>query len=436
MIIQNFDKLARSSLRRQALKIAEAGLEAISTRRAFEKGFLYNARKDGLSILGKKYDLSNFRNVYCVAFGKAAFEGITAVSQILGQRLTSGFAIGLKQSDGLLAFARRPSSNIVFRTGSHPHPSEQNVEAAKELVEFVSKVKENDLVLCLVSGGGSALFCNPHSLNVETQAAVLKELMNGGADIFEMNCVRKHLSLVKGGQLAKIIYPAKLISMIFSDIPGDDLSAIASGPTVKDETTVADASAILNKYGILHKLNLPALKLSETPKEGRYFEKTENILFVSAKTALFAMKEKAEDLSYEVKIFDGKFQGIARELPKKIVPENQKPGCCYLGAGESTVVVLGSGIGGRNQEMALAASELLNPKQVFLAVASDGHDNSDFAGAIVDSQSQARARQLGMEPEAYLANNDSFNFFEALGDGLDTGLTGANVADFVILLNA
>ena len=435
MIIQNFEQLATSVLRRQALNIAEAGLRAINTRQSFEKGFFYNARKDSLSILGRQYNLSQYKNVYCLAFGKAAWEGITAVSQILGDRLTSGFAIGIEQDDGLLALEKRPPSNIIFRTGTHPHPSETNVKAAKELVEFAAAAKADDLVLCLISGGGSALLCYPHSLDAASQADILKELMNSGADIYEMNCVRKHLSLVKGGQLAKAIYPAKIISLIFSDVPGDDLSTIASGPTVKDPTTVRQASEIIDKYHILEKLNIPAIKFLETPKEDRFFKNSENILFVTAKTALNAMKKRAEDLGFAVKIFSEHFQGNAESLAKDIALAGNKKNQCVLAAGESTVVVTGEGQGGRNQHLALAALEYLLPNQVLVALATDGHDNSDSAGALVDLSTLARAQNLHLEPKSFLNRSDSHSFFEELGDGLKTGLTGSNVSDMVILLN-
>ena len=258
--------------------------------------------------------------------------------------------------------------------------------------------------------------------------------MNAGADIFEMNCVRKHLSRVKGGQLAKIIYPAKLISLIFSDVPGDDLSTIASGPTVKDETTVREASAILAKHRILEKLNLPSVKFVETPKDAKFFENTENILFVSAKTALRAMKDKAEDLGFDVKIFSQHFQGEAEKLASEIIIANNQKHQALLGAGESTVVVKGNGVGGRNQHLALAALLSISENQVLITLASDGHDNSESAGAIVDSSTLLRSKTLNLEPSIYLQNNDSFTFFEAVGDGIDTGLTGSNVADLVISL--
>ncbi len=427
-MIKNNNQLAISELRKTALQIAEAGLESINTEKAFLAGFVYNPRINSLKVLGKKYGLSKFRNIYCVAFGKAAFAGITSVSKILGTRLSAGFAIDVSD--------RYPNiPNIQFRTGTHPHPSEQNVKATQELVEFLSRVKKDDLVLCLISGGGSALLCHPNNLRVEEQASILKQLMNSGADIFEMNAVRKHLSSVKGGQLAQLVYPAKLISLIFSDVPGNDLSTIASGPTVLDKTTVREAQRILERYDILKKAGVVKVELKETPKENKYFKNVENILFVSAKTALMAMRERAEDLGYEVKVFSEQFQGEVKKLSQEIIQAGDKKHLCLLGAGESTVEVKGQGMGGRNQELALRILPFLHQHQVFMSLASDGHDNSESAGAVVDSSTLRRAKNLQLNLESYLQNNDSFNFLETVGDNIHTGLTGSNVADLFILLN-
>lgn len=427
MIIRNFNQLATSALRRQALKIAEAGLGSINTQKAFEKSFVFDADRDRLQILGKKFDLSQYKNIYCIAFGKAAFTGISSVAKILGKRLASGFAIDVSEQLPIIP-------RITFRTGTHPHPSAQNVKATKELIEFVSKTKENDLVLCLISGGGSALLCHPHTLDVSEQAKILKELMNSGADIFEMNCVRKHLSAVKGGQLAKTIYPAKLISLIFSDVPGDDLSTIASGPTVKDATAIRESGLIISKYQILEKLNLSSIKFLETPKEDKYFQNTENILFVSGKTALLAMKEKAEELGFEVKIFSNHFQGNAEDLAKQIIQANDKKYQCLIGSGESTVVVKGKGVGGRNQHLALSALTSIQENQVLITLASDGHDNSESAGAIIDSSTLLHSKTLHFESKTFLEKCDSFTFFCEIGDSIDTGLTGSNVADLFVCI--
>jgi glycerate-2-kinase len=209
---------------------------------------------------------------------------------------------------------------------------------------------------------------------------------------------------------------------------------VASGPTVLDNTTNAQASAILAKYDVLAMCQLPSCNLLETPKEQKYFANAHNILFVSAKQALAAMGETADNLGFNVKIFSDSYQGEARELALKIIAQSQK-GQCLLGAGESTVKIIGKGTGGRQQEMALAALSSLHENQVLICLASDGRDNSDSAGAIIDSSSLVRAKTLNLEPKTYLDNNDSFSFFEQLGAQVITGATSANVSDFFVMLN-
>jgi glycerate-2-kinase len=298
---------------------------------------------------------------------------------------------------------------------------------------MLASCSEKDLVLCVVSGGGSALLCSPHDMTCEQEVSIIAALTVKGATIQELNTVRKHISTVKGGQLAKTMYPATIISLIFSDVPGDDLSMVASGPTVMDNSFMKDAAAVLKKYSILEVCQMPLCNLTETPKEEKYFKNVQNVLAVSPKHALAAMREKAEDLGFDVKIFAENFQGIARDLGLKIISEN-KTGQCLLGAGESTVKIAGKGKGGRNQEMALAALSSISENQVLVCAASDGHDNTDSAGAIVDVGTKARAKALGLNLQEYLNNNDSYNFFEALGDRLITGPTEANVSDFFVCL--
>lgn len=422
MVIRNFDKLATSSLRRRALTIAEAGFEAINTTQAVERQFHYDSKKEILDVLGQKFNLKNYKRIVCVGFGKAALEAVRAIEKVLRGRIACGYVIDLTQ--GRL-------ENIVSKVGVHPYPTLVNVQATKELVEMLEQCTQDDLVICVVSGGGSALLCYPYELSCESEVAIIKTLMAKGADIFELNTVRKHLSRVKGGQLAKIIYPATCISLIFSDVPGNDLSVVASGPTVKDTTTAGQAAEVLKKYDILQLCRLPYCKLVETPKEDKYFEKVYNLLFVSSTLALEAMKNKAEDLGFKTRIFSSAYQGEAKVLGPRIVSEN-KSGECLLGSGESTVKIIGKGKGGRNQEMALAALPWLSDRQTFLCLASDGHDNTEAAGAMVDKLSLSKAKALSLNPADYLETNDSFNFFERIDDLVFTGLTGSNVSDFFI----
>ena len=423
-IIKNFDQLATSALRRQALWIAEAGFLAINTKSAVNKLVKYNPKNQVLAALGKQYPLGKFERVMCIGFGKAAFDAVSQLQQILSGFITCGYVIDLKEGS---------LGNITCKVGTHPYPTKVNIDATKELLAMLSSCTEKDLVLCVVSGGGSALLCSPHDMSCEQEVSIIAALTVKGATIQELNTVRKHISTVKGGQLAKTMYPATVISLIFSDVPGDDISMVASGPTVMDATFAKDAAKVLEKYGVLEACQMPSCKLIETPKEPKYFEHVQNILAVSARQALAAMEEKAEDLGYEVKIYSNCYQGTARELGPEIISKNKK-GRCLLGAGESTVHIVGHGIGGRNQEMALAALLSIAENQVLVCAASDGHDNTDAAGAIVNAGTKTRARALGLDINKYLSNNDSFHFFEAVGDQLITGNTEANVSDFFVCL--
>lgn len=407
------------------MDIAEAGLEAINTKQAVEKNFLYNAKKQELKIFNQKFDLAKFKRIVCVGFGKAAFEAAAEIRNILGERISCGYVIDLKTGD---------LGSIISRAGTHPLPSAANVQATEELVQMLkSHAALDTLVICVASGGGSALLCSPYEISLENEKAIISNLTAQGADIFELNAVRKHISRVKGGQLAKALYPSTCLSLIFSDVPGDELGAVASGPTVKDTSKVRQAVEILKKYSILESCQMPSCDLTETPKEEKYFKNVHNILFVSARTALSAMREKAEDLGFEVKIFSEKFEGQARQLGPRILAES-KTGQCLLGVGESTVKIIGTGKGGRNQELALAALPYIFNDQVLLTMASDGHDNTIAAGAIVDAGSLLRAGALALDFNAALNNNDSFTFFENLGDQIITGNIGSNVSDFFVCL--
>ncbi len=424
-MIKNYNQLATSVLRKQALLIAEAGFEAINTKKAVERNFIFEPKKQKLKIFKQEFEIGKFKRIVCIGFGKAALEAVTAIQQILKEKITCGYVLDLKEGS---------LGNIICRVGTHPLPTKVNIEATEELVAMLEACGEEDLVICVVSGGGSALLCKPHEMSCDKEASITAALTVKGASITELNTVRKHISETKGGHLAKIIYPATCISLIFSDVPGDDISMVASGPTVKDTTTNRDAAEILQKYDVLTMCELPSCKLLETPKEEKYFKNIHNILFVSAKQALEAMSEKAEELGLQVKIFSGNFQGEARVLAPQIVSSLQK-GYCVLGAGESTVKIIGKGKGGRNQEMALAALQSIGENQVLLCLASDGHDNTESAGAIVDTSTLLRAKALNINPGDYLKNNDSFNFFEELGGQIITGNTGANVSDFFVGLS-
>lgn len=424
MIIKNFENLATSPLRKQALFIAEAGFRAVDTSESVGKNFVYDPKNNVLNVQGKEFELAKFKKIICVGFGKAAFLAAKEVQNILKEKLTEGYVISLEEGN---------LGKIVSRKGTHPHLSHENIKYTKELVSVLESLGSNDLVITIISGGGSALLADPYEIDVQSHVKFFDSLTRQGANITELNTARKHLSKVKGGQLAKIIYPATCIGLIFSDVPGDDVSVVASGPTVKDKTTVRDAMQILKKYKVLENCNMRTCKLTETPKEEKYFQKVHNFTLVSGMVAISAMREKSEDLGFKTKVFSKSFEGEARVLGQNIVEVNQK-GECLIGSGESTVRIKGKGKGGRNQEMALSGLSSIRKDQVFSCLASDGHDNTEAAGAMADDFTRLKAKRLKLEPQKFLERNDSFNFFEQVDDLIDTGPTGSNVADFFICL--
>ncbi len=416
MRIQNFEDLAVNEPRKTVLEIAEAGLEAIDTTNAIKK-FVEN----------EKVEPRPGGKLIVIGVGKCSLEAAKALEDVLGEKISGGVVIDVHQ-DGL----RR----IKSFGGTHPLPTEKNMDATKELIAVLRGLTENDLVLAIVSGGGSTLLCQPKNHTCLEEARIFECLTKAGAGIKEINTVRKHTSLARGGYLAKYAYPARLVSLIFSDVPGDDLEFIASGPTVKDSTTVADAEAVLAKYNALESCGLKDLEFTETPKDDKYFANTRNFLLVSNKTALAAMASAAEARGFKPKVVDAVFSGEAREIGRKIMEELQKqpPGTALLYGGESTVTIRGKGKGGRNQELALAALGALKNGGVILALASDGRDNSDHAGALCDIITWEKAQHLGLNPESFLNNNDAYNFFAQVGDYLLTGDTGANVSDLILAL--
>lgn len=425
MTIKNFDELATSPLRKQALLIAEAGLRAIRTEYAVKAEISYDSRKDVLHVAHAVYPLAAVQRVVVVGFGKAAYDAAATLYRLLGSRISCGFVVDLKGGS---------QGSLTCTIGSHPYPTLVNVAATKKIVEVATELTEKDLLLCVVSGGGSSLLCYPYELTCETETQIVEILMRAGADIHELNTVRKHISMVKGGQLAEAAYPAQVINLVFSDVPGDDMSMVASGPTMKDSTTAHDAAAVLKKYNVLASCNMPSCNLRETPKEEKYFQRVTSHMIVSASKALQAMQTKACDLGFVVRIYKEGYTGRAHELAKDFLQQSVR-GQCLLASGESTVQMSGAtGKGGRNLEMALAALSLLEGRQVFVALDSDGYDNTSFAGALVDRGTLEKAKRLGLDAHAELESHNSYIFFESVGDYIDTGLTGANVADLVLVL--
>lgn len=430
MKILNAEKLAVNQARRAVLAMAEAGLQAVDTRAATRASIKFEDNR--LRVNDQTYSLVGTKRIFLVGVGKCAIEAAAALEEILGPKLFDGIVLGI--DDGETSKLKK----IKVLLGTHPMPTEKNVAATKAIVAMLDSLTEEDLVIIIVSGGGSTLLCLPEAgASCVEEGLVLKQLFRAGADIRDINTIRKHLSLARGGYLAKYAYPAQVISLIFSDVPGNDIEFIASGPTVKDMTTVQDAKNILAKYGIIT-LNGSGRGLIETPKEDKYFQGVQNILLVSNNLALRAMADKAQEFGYAPAICTDHLTGEAREVGIRVLAElkTAAPKSVRLYGGETTVTIKGQGQGGRSQELALVALHSIEPGEVIMAFASDGRDNTDAAGAICDTMIKEQAAKLGLDPNAFLQNNDSYTFFEKTGGHIITGYTGSNVSDLLIALKS
>jgi glycerate 2-kinase len=345
---------------------------------------------------------------------------------------------------------RLATERLEVVEAAHPVPDASGREAAQRIYELVRGLTEDDLVLCLISGGGSALLSMPaEGVSLEDKQAVNKALLASGATISEMNTVRKHLSAIKGGRLAKAAYPAKIVALMISDVPGDDPSIIASGPTVPDPTTKADALGIVDKYGIELTDNVrKALEEGkETPKPGDpCFERVENIMIATPQASLEAAAKVAREAGVTPVILGDSIEGesrdvalvhagIARQCALRGQPE--QPPCVLISGGETTITLKGNGKGGRNTEFLLALAIALDSMENIYALAADtdGVDGSeDNAGALIDPTTLKRAEKAGLNPKAMLADNDSYTFFKRIGDLLETGPTMTNVNDLRAIL--
>lgn len=435
MKIQNFEDLATTTERRLALELAEVGLEAIATRQAIHQAIKLEAGI--LKLVGKKKEFQLPKRVFVVGVGKCAIAAAEELEQILGDHLSGGLVIDVNKSITCTL------KKIECFVGTHPFPSDENIVVAGRLMESLQNLTAEDLVLVIVSGGGSTLLCLPENNGTcLEEKLIVQALFEAAATIQELNVVRKHMSLARGGHLAKAAYPAQVVGLIFSDVPGDDLSFVASGPTFRDETTVADADAILKKYGILQTCGFEHCGLIETPKEKQYFERVTNALIVSNSLALEAMAEKACRAGFAVEIVTKQLRGEASEVGRALITSLRSAGAktVQLYGGETTVrfKVTADQIasrGGRNHELGLSALGQLIDGEMVLALNSDGRDNSDYAGVIVDWPLRQLLVQKKLETEVFLQRYDSIGFFEVLGDGqIVTGSTGSNVSDLLIAI--
>jgi glycerate 2-kinase len=439
---------SEDKLRRDAEAIFRAGLDAVDSKNAVAR---FLSRKDDLlTVDNSSYDLGDYENVYVIGAGKASAAMAQAVEEILGDRIKTG-VINVKYDHSL------PLDVIRINEAGHPVPDEAGLKGTEQIVELLENCSEKDLVLCLISGGGSALLPSPaEGITLDEKRQLTQILLDIGANIHEMNVLRKHVSRVKGGRLAQLAYPATLITLILSDVVGDDLDSIASGPTVPDRSTYADCLGILQKYSVQEMIPgaiLDYLKrgamgaVTETPKANDpAFVKTQNVIVASNSLALQAAKHKADELGYNSHILSSSIEGEAKEvaldhaaIAKEILQTDQpvaRPACVISG-GETTVTIRGKGKGGRNQEFVLAAAIALNGLEnvIVLSGGTDGTDGpTDAAGAFADGTTIQRAIGQGMDAKEFLRNNDSYSFFDPLDDLFKTGPTFTNVMDLRLVI--
>ena len=435
----------------EVCQVLDATLQAADPAAAVFRFLSRNGNQ--LTAGGQTYDLADIHRVFLVGAGKAGAPMAQAAAQILGNRLTGG-AVIIKDGYGMDE-VRFPASLQIIEAG-HPLPDERGAAASREILNLLSLADEHDLVMCLLSGGASALLTAPAAgITLIDLQQTVSLLLRSGAEIGEINAVRKHLDTIKGGGLARIAAPARVVSLILSDVVGDPLDIIASGPTAADPTTFDQALAILHKYRLSEQLPPPILlylqrsavgTAAETLKPGDpLLDRVQNLLVGSNGMAAQAAADAAAASGFSTRVLTTTLQGEARLIGRLLAAAArdlagghsvlQRPACLIAG-GETTVTVRGDGIGGRNQELALAAVEAMSglPDTLLVALATDGGDGpTDAAGAVVSGETLARARAFGLSPAEYLARNDAYRFFDCLGDLLKPGPTRTNVNDLVLL---
>jgi len=440
--------------RSRILSILEAALRAVDPSEALRRSM--RCQGDELVANDTPYSLDRFKRVFVIGFGKAAAPMGQAAAEILGDHLTAGVLVtkighGRTRTD-------LPQA-LTLLEAAHPLPDAAGVAAAQRIADLARQATADDLVLCLISGGGSALLPLPaEGLTLADLQATTAALLRCGATIDEINTLRKHLSQVAGGQLARLAAPATVLSLVLSDVVGSPLDIIASGPTVPDHSSWADAWAVVERHGlqaalpdrVVERLRAGlAGQFADTPKSGDpAFASTQTLVIGDNAIAAQAAQQRAAELGFNATVLTTFLEGEAREVARVAValgreivahgPPVAAPTCLILG-GETTVTLRGQGTGGRNQELALAAALLLDrlPEKQRIAVvslATDGTDGpTNSAGGLVDGTSVDRGQAIGLDAASHLADNNSTPYLEAVGDMLVTGPTQTNVNDLVFV---
>ena len=425
-------------LKREDIKsIFFASLDGVLPKNVIRK--YVKIDKNFLCINDKKYDLKKYKNIYILGAGKASYDMAVEIEKILKDRIKNGVVISIKEKN---------LKNIKILKGSHPLPNKDSMKATKKMISLIKKIKKDDLVIFLLSGGASALMELPiPPITLKDLQTTNELLLRSGANIDEVNIVRKHISRVKGGRLAKMC-KAEAAVLVISDVIGDSLEVIGSAPCYFDKTTFLDAQNILKKYDIYKKIPKSVVevikkgiqkKIDETLKEKN--KKIKHFIIASNKIATKEGKKSANKLGYKAFLVTTRMCGEAKNVAKKIVKEAKKTeykkDFVWIFGGETTVKVKGKGKGGRNQEMALSALKYIDSNEniVFLSAGTDGIDgNSKADGAIADHKIYELSKELGLNIEIFLENNDSYNFFKKVGNHIITGYTGTNVMDIAILI--
>lgn len=448
-LLDNASSQNNRMVREIVLDAFEALFDAIDPKKITESGVKLN--NDFLCIEGKKFDLTHYKKIIVVGGGKASGSMAEALEEILGNYINDGLIVVPQGTS-----EKYKTKKIEIFEASHPIPDNNSVRGAKKILSLIKKANENDLVICLFSGGGSSLLALPrNSISLRDKKKVTDMLLRCGATINEINAVRKHISAFKGGQLAKAAYPATVVGLLLSDVLGDPLDVIASGPTVPDSTTFRDAISILKKYEIWEKAPTTVKKIlmngeigliEENPKKGSYvFQRVSNIVLgnnrLACKTTIDALKKHGLKTLFLTSFMEGEARefgtmlgAIAREISVSGNP--LPPPVGIVVGGETTVTVTGSGKGGRNQEIALSAALRIEgiDDAVIASISTDGIDGpTNAAGALVDGETIKRSRQLKLDAIEYLKNNDSYSFFSRVGGLILTGPTGTNVNDITIV---
>lgn len=436
------------TLRGHALRIFRAALKAADPVQAVKR----HVRLQG-SVLragNRRYRLDAFDRIFVIGAGKAGASMARAIEDLLGRRITGGLVSVKYGHTG-------PLERVELNECGHPVPDEAGVRGAERIAAVARQAGRRDLVICLISGGASALLPAPAPpVTLAEKQETTRLLLACGATIHEINAVRKHLSELKGGQLARLAAPATVLALLLSDVIGDDLDVIGSGPTAPDSSTFRSARAVLEKYGLLERVPKSVAEriergvrgeLAETPKPNDpLFRRVQNLIVGSNRLAADEAARQARKLGYRTAVLSTFIEGETRDvalvhaaIAREIVAAGRplRPPACLISGGETTVTLRGNGLGGRNQEFVLAAAIALSgyDRVVILSGGTDGTDGpTDAAGAVADGRTVARGRRRGLEASRFLAENDSYHFFEPLGDLVKTGPTMTNVMDIRVLL--